>query len=84
VWPRTLKGKRTVLYTIIVLNTFLLFLDLFVVSDETGAYISLLTCAVCWLGILALDRLEDLEAQRENSINRHPDDSDNNENSEKE
>jgi len=73
-----------VLYTIIVLNTFLLFLDLFMISDETGAYISLLTCAVCWLGILALDRLEDLEAQRENSIKRHLDDSDNSENNEKE
>jgi hypothetical protein len=84
VWPRTLKGKRTVLYTIIVLNTFLIFLDLFVLSDNAAALVSFLTCVVSWMGILALDRLEKLEAQREISIKRHLDDSDNSENNEKE
>jgi hypothetical protein len=75
-WPRTVQAKKRLLYFIIWINTFLIFLDLFVLMDGPGALIAFLTCAISWLGILALDRLEELEAQSKSKRLRHQDESD--------
>lgn len=70
-WPRTPSEKRSLLHLIIGVNTLLIFLNLFVLSDSSGTIVSFLTCVVAWMGVLAIDRLEELEARSKSKSDSH-------------
>ena len=70
-WPRTPSEKRSLLHLIIGVNTLLIFLNLFDLSDLTGAIVNFLNCVVAWMGVLAIDRLEELVARSKSKSDSH-------------